>query len=66
MVVIQSWAKKESDEALEAAVRAITTMVGEWPMMKVSERITACAQNFIQRSGRATRSDYCVDHVGNW
>ena len=46
MVVTQSWAK--SDEALEAAVRAYNNGRGEWPMMKVSERI-ACMQNFIQR-----------------
>ncbi|KCY51245.1 aldehyde dehydrogenase family protein [Acinetobacter baumannii 1571545] len=40
--------EKESDEALEAAVRAYNNGRGEWPMMKVSERI-ACMQNFIQR-----------------
>ncbi|BBQ50329.1 NADP-dependent glyceraldehyde-3-phosphate dehydrogenase [Acinetobacter pittii] len=40
--------EKESDEALEAAVRAYNNGRGEWPMMKVGERI-ACMQNFIQR-----------------
>lgn len=40
--------EKESDEALDAAVRAYNNGRGEWPMMKVVERI-ACMQNFIKR-----------------
>lgn len=40
--------EKESDEALEAAVRAYNNGRGEWPIMKVGERI-ACMQKFIQR-----------------
>ncbi|WP_061874257.1 NADP-dependent glyceraldehyde-3-phosphate dehydrogenase [Acinetobacter lactucae] len=40
--------EKESDEALDAAVRAYNNGRGEWPMMKVAERI-GCMQNFIQR-----------------
>ena len=39
---------KKSDEALDAAVRAYSNGRGEWPMMKVAERIV-CMQNFIQR-----------------
>lgn len=40
--------EKESDEALDAAVRAYNNGRGEWPMMKVAERI-ACMLNFIER-----------------
>lgn len=40
--------EKESDEALDAAVLAYNNGRGEWPMMKVSQRID-CMQNFIKR-----------------